>query len=125
MKGTPKTSPNNHVEWDNGFKSNMPDWTTARHAAHADDLLFWLKQARTVLLTIQRPGAFVDTYDQEKCGRTIDGIAEVLSKADGMSAIVESFKDMLPLRPTISEIETASNPILQPFPAFPKPPGVK
>lgn len=102
MKGIAKNQPSNHVEWANGFKSNMPDWITARHCALVDRLLWWIKEARTVLLTIERPGAFVGDYDREKYQTVIVGVMDVIAEADGL----ETLRAALVSKP------------------FPKPPGM-
>ena len=107
MKGTPKSTPSNHVEWINGFKSNMPDWKTARECAIADEMLAVLKDCRTILFTFQRPMAvvFTDPYDQAKFERTIERAIEVINKAEGTTEIINTIGNFPP-------------------PSFPKPPGM-
>jgi hypothetical protein len=104
MKGIAKTTPSNHVEWANGFKSNMPDWPTARRCALSDRLLYALRDCRTVLLSVQRPGCFNDQYDEQKLSSTLDYVMDVINEADGLESLKEIFE---PIKP------------------FPKPPGVK
>lgn len=92
MKGKAHSQPSNHVEWANGFKSNMPDWPTARHCALVDRLLYAAKEARSVLLTIERPDAFVGDYDRVKYSSTIVNLMQVIAEADGLESLTEALK---------------------------------
>lgn len=108
MKGKAYSIPTNHVVWVNGFKSNMPDWPTARRCAISDKLLWFAREARIVMMSIQRPGSFTDPYDQDKFARTLDGLIEVVAIAEGLSA----------------ETDHVEGPRSIPVPpGFPKPPG--
>lgn len=77
MKGRARSLPGNHVEWDNGYKSNMPDWTTARHCALSSIMLYTLKQARTAMLTVDGPLSL-------EWDRVLDRLQDVIAEADGL-----------------------------------------
>jgi hypothetical protein len=110
MNGEPKTSPSNHVEWANGFKSNMPDWPTARRCAHSYLMLQALKQARTALLALD----IVGSQDWHHHGRikynefsdALNYVQDAIALANGMDAVKQAFT-------------------MPPPPGFPKPPGFK
>lgn len=153
MKGEAKSLPSNHVEWVNGFKSNMPDWQTARHCAIADEMLGALKSCRTLLLAIGRPGAFNDSYDEELFENALKRAMSVIERADGFHGILENeaaltmtasfpvpsaqtvkISDGLPLERLKHHVtgaiergeKTAIKSIpMPPPPGFPKPPGVE
>lgn len=109
MKGKAQTQPNNHVEWANGFKSNMPDWKTARECAVSGDMLYMLKEARTFFFAVER-GDYA-TYDPIRKDSLIESIQRTIEQADG-------------LEQAIAEIARTTPPFPQPS-GFPKPPGVK
>lgn len=54
MKGTAQSLPTNHVVWANGFKSNMPDWPTARRCAVSDRMAYLLREMRSLFFEIER-----------------------------------------------------------------------
>lgn len=145
MKGIAKSTPTSHVEWANGFKSNMPDWPTARVCGVSSQMLYALKDCRTVLLAIQRPGAFSDAYDEQKISSTLQNAMKVIDQADGMDTVLsdgrylsaewdrnqpQSLEDLAKSftpGPPLAECRPQENPYLAPMPLreFPKPPGVK
>lgn len=102
MNGKPETHPSNHVEWANGFKSNMPDWPTARRCAHSDQMLAALKKARKVLLA-NDPSCATAT---DEFSTVLRHVMEVIDLADGLDVVKQAFT-------------------MPPPPGFPKPPGVK
>jgi hypothetical protein len=55
MKGKAYTQPQNCVVWENGYRSNMPDWITARECAVAHELLRAAQEARTCMLAMSTP----------------------------------------------------------------------
>lgn len=112
MKGVPRNLPSNHVEWDNGFKSNMPDWKTAKESAAASDMLFALKEARTALLAVDvrevdaKGTNWNNFIEYGRFERILECVQKTIDKAEGMEGVVKSFG-------------------MPPPPGFPKPPGVK
>lgn len=84
MNGKPRSEPNNHVEWANKFKSNMPDWPTARRCAVTDDMLFMLKECRTVMLAVDsRPGEKWPEYmDKSRFDAILDRVQQVITLAE-------------------------------------------
>lgn len=123
MKGKALNIPNNHVQWANGFKSNMPDWPTARVCANASRMAYLMREVRTVMLSMEAPDArFFETARwknlinsvQECCDWNdlgIDGDA-VSKEREGHPV------NILPPQPPVPPF-----PGLPPPP--PKPPGVK
>lgn len=109
MKGTAKTTPQNHVEWINGFRSNMPDWQTARRCAHSDRLLFALKEARSVIFAFER-----GEIDEARTASVMNTVHEAIAFAEGMEELLAIAKE--------------PNPILNDLvfkKSFPPPPGFK
>jgi hypothetical protein len=54
MKGKAHSIPTNHVQWVNGFKSNMPDWPSARKCAIADKMHYTLSRVRSMMFALER-----------------------------------------------------------------------
>lgn len=123
MKGKAESIPNNHVVWANGFKSNMPDWKTARECAAASSLLWWAREARSVLFAIQRPGSFADKYDDEKLGTALLGLMTAINVAEGLDK-PSGFSDLMMVNGKPVEITETKTAFPIP-PGFPKPPGIK
>ena len=80
MKGKALSQPTNHVEWANGFKSNMPDWITARHAAIGPDAVYYLKECRTLLFSVERG----DLDIKDRLHTLLEGLQELIARADGL-----------------------------------------
>lgn len=125
MNGKPETQPSNHVEWANGFKSNMPDWPTARRCAHSEMMLRALKSARTLLHAMD---VRIDGQRQEVEDKifdlTFENICIAIDLADGLDGIVKAMSEI----PHVPIPFHEENPYLKPMPpppGFPKPPGVK
>lgn len=128
MKAKAFSVPGNYVQWANGFKSNMPDWPTARVVALVDEMLLVMKECRTVMLSMSTPANSVveriiksESVREMWAPRWDDALSRlqtVIGQADGLEAVVESFKE-----PLHGHIAPDTEPIQKP--SFPKLPGVK
>lgn len=83
MKGKAYTQPQNLVLWENGYRSNMPDWPTARECAASSEMLFALKRARSMLLEVDRQ------VDHPELDSVIKTVADAIGRATGLDAEVE------------------------------------
>ncbi len=104
MKGTPRSQPSNHVEWVNGFKSNMPDWITARECAHSHEAIRCLKEARTLLFQMSAD-AFSDQYYRDKLDAVLRDTQLVLEHCDGLTVVAATISGM-PMPGGINATET-------------------
>lgn len=124
MKGKPGSLPLNHVAWINGFKSNMPDWPTARKCAVVDELLVLAIQCRSLLFLLQTSVVFTDPEIDAKMSSILKDLQESIYLAEfGPPAKVQfdgqvTYIDKQQAGDASAKILTAA---LKPFP---KPPGV-
>lgn len=88
MKGKPVSTPTNHVEWPNGFKSNMPNWIVARECAAAHEMLHALKEARKILLLCDQKGIIASlAYSESEQSRIYKLVDLAIDVATGMDTI--------------------------------------
>lgn len=125
MKGKPISTPSNHVQWVNGFKSNMPDWITARECAYADEMLYALKRARILLMLDDRQ--ISNAYSMEEQRSIQECVCNAIDQATGMDTIGRD-DQYIEERTVISKAsikERAAMPDFPSIPGFPPIPGVK
>lgn len=142
MKGSAKTLPTNHVLWQNGFKSNMPDWRIARKCAIADRMHYVLGRVRSLMLKLETaaldrtyPDATVQDILKDPSWKTVfDSVYECVDIGDGMIGDPDDSTsrhnpqvEAYPMPRPFEEIAKTPNPILDdiPWKPMPKPPGVK
>ena len=94
MKGKATTEHNyTEVEWQNGFRSRMPDWPTARECGASYDMLGALLNCRTLLFNLNTPGNFFKVGDREcvaidhaKLDTVFEAVQLAIEKATGMES---------------------------------------
>lgn len=99
MKGKPVSDNGNAVVWANGFRSNMPDWPTARACAVSSEMLYVLKRCRALLLNPETYKGELDIITKL--------VHDVCAQGDGTVAIKEAL--------TLNGVELICH--------IPKPPG--
>lgn len=107
MKGKAESQPTNHVVWANGFKSNMPDWPTARRVSVSDRLLYLCQECRTLFFEVERTAIDTQVFQ--------------IMKDPRWNVLFESLQEVIGYASTGIEIEERK-PMPVP-PNFPKPPG--
>ncbi len=125
MKGKAESLPTNHVKWINGFKSNMPDWPTARQCAVADRMTYLLRETRSLFFAIERGDgeAFAQMKSDPRWSQLFNSIQELVDFADlGVEPPVHNHQ-YTAYQVTPPVLTTTDYPIAEKK-SFPKPPGV-
>lgn len=121
MNGKARSEPNNHVEWANKFKSNMPDWPTARKCAVVD-------------IIQDQPGIaqwrVSEHIDQSRFNAILDRVQKVITLAefgppDQTLGQPDGIAKRHPLEGLIKFTEDNKRIIIDPRPPLPPPPGAK
>ena len=119
MKGKPGSLPLNHVQWINGFKSNMPDWPTARKCAVVDELLVLAIKSRSLLFLLATSVVFTDPQIDHK----ISSILKDLQESIYLAEFGPPSREIQSLGPSFdNDLEKLTG--MAPLKPFPKPPGV-